>query len=96
MPFSIERRSSCRKREHIEGSRWTISASSLTSPAKGERENVWISVPDGVDLAARIWLPEDADEDPVPAILEYLPYRSGRRSPTPLLRVSQSPGQGFQ
>ena len=21
------------------------------------------------------WLPEDADDDPVPAILEYLPYR---------------------
>ena len=26
-------------------------------------------------LAARIWLPEDADKQPVPAILEYLPYR---------------------
>ena len=23
----------------------------------------------------RIWLPEDAESDPVPAILEYLPYR---------------------
>ena len=30
---------------------------------------------DGTRLAARIWLPEDAEEDPVPAILEYLPYR---------------------
>src|SRR5882724_5786798 len=26
-------------------------------------------------LAARIWLPDDAVENPVPAILEYLPYR---------------------
>jgi putative CocE/NonD family hydrolase len=26
-------------------------------------------------LAARIWLPDDAERDPVPAILEYLPYR---------------------
>jgi hypothetical protein len=26
-------------------------------------------------LAARIWLPEDAGQNPVPAILEYLPYR---------------------
>ena len=26
-------------------------------------------------LAARIWLPEDAEQNPVPAILEYLPYR---------------------
>jgi uncharacterized protein len=36
---------------------------------------VWIEMPDGVKLAARIWLPEDAEADPVPAILEYLPYR---------------------
>jgi hypothetical protein len=40
-----------------------------------EIENVWIPMPDGVNLAARIWLPEDAEADPVPAILEYLPYR---------------------
>jgi predicted acyl esterase len=25
--------------------------------------------------AARIWLPADAEQNPVPAILEYLPYR---------------------
>jgi putative CocE/NonD family hydrolase len=36
---------------------------------------VWITMPDGARLAARIWLPEDAESDPVPAILEYLPYR---------------------
>src|SRR5271170_4982180 len=30
---------------------------------------------DGCRLAARIWLPEDAGDDPVPAILEYVPYR---------------------
>ncbi len=40
-----------------------------------EIENIWIPMPDGVQLAARIWLPEDAVADPVPAILEYLPYR---------------------
>ena len=40
-----------------------------------EIENTWINMPDGVKLAARIWLPEDAEDDPVPAILEYLPYR---------------------
>ena len=40
-----------------------------------EIENTWIPMPDGTRLAARIWLPEDADRDPVPAILEYLPYR---------------------
>lgn len=40
-----------------------------------EIENTWIPMPDGTRLAARIWLPEDAEDDPVPAILEYLPYR---------------------
>ena len=40
-----------------------------------EIENVWIPMPDGTRLAARIWLPADAGDDPVPAILEYLPYR---------------------
>ena len=40
-----------------------------------EIENTWITLSDGCRLAARIWLPEDADGDPVPALLEYLPYR---------------------
>ena len=40
-----------------------------------EIENAWIPMPDGKRLAARIWLPVDAESDPVPAILEYLPYR---------------------
>jgi len=35
----------------------------------------WIPMPDGTRLAAKIWLPEDAEEHPVPAILEYIPYR---------------------
>ena len=30
---------------------------------------------DGARLSARIWLPEDAEVDPVPAVLEYIPYR---------------------
>ncbi len=30
---------------------------------------------DGCRLAARIWLPEEAETHPVPAILEYIPYR---------------------
>jgi uncharacterized protein len=33
----------------------------------------WIPLSDGTRLCARIWLPVDAE--PVPAILEYLPYR---------------------
>ena len=38
-------------------------------------ENVFIPMSDGARLAARIWLPEGADQHPVPAVLEYLPYR---------------------
>ena len=34
-----------------------------------------IPLKDGTTLAARIWLPDDAERNPVPAILEYLPYR---------------------
>jgi len=40
-----------------------------------EIENTIITLPDGCELAARIWLPENAESNPVPAILEYLPYR---------------------
>jgi len=40
-----------------------------------EIENVFIPMPDGVRLAARLFLPVDSDDNPVPAILEYIPYR---------------------
>jgi len=38
-----------------------------------EDANVWIPMPDGARLAARIWRPRD--QAPVPAIVEYIPYR---------------------
>ena len=38
-------------------------------------ENSWIPMSDGCRLAARIWLPANAEATPVPAILEYIPYR---------------------
>ena len=38
-------------------------------------EHTWIPLPDGRRLAARIWLPTNAEASPVPAVLEYLPYR---------------------
>ena len=38
-------------------------------------ENEWIAMSDGVRLAARIWRPDDAAKQPVPAILELIPYR---------------------
>ncbi len=62
----------------------SVLAGSLYSPARAhtdnlashyrEIENVWIPMPDGVRLAARIWLPIDADKKPVPAIWNYCPY----------------------
>ncbi len=36
---------------------------------------VWVPLTDGTRLAARVWLPDDGATTPVPAILEYLPYR---------------------
>src|SRR5215207_3613125 len=38
-------------------------------------ENIWITMSDGCRLGARLWLPEAALADPVPAVLEYIPYR---------------------
>ncbi|GAK08266.1 CocE/NonD family hydrolase [Geomicrobium sp. JCM 19038] len=38
-------------------------------------EHIWIPMKDGIRLSAKIWLPKDAYDQPVPAVLEYLPYR---------------------
>ncbi len=40
-----------------------------------EIEHMIITLKDGTRLAARMWLPADAEQDPVPALLEFLPYR---------------------
>ncbi|MBN9275538.1 MAG: CocE/NonD family hydrolase, partial [Mesorhizobium sp.] len=40
-----------------------------------EFPDMGIVMPDGCRLSARIWIPEDAADNPVPAILEHLPYR---------------------
>jgi len=52
-------------------------------------ENLFIPLADGCRLAAKIWMPEDAERHPVPAILEYLPYRKRDRQ---ALRDSQMHG----
>lgn len=38
-------------------------------------EHTRIPLADGVELAARIWLPDDLGDNAVPAVLEYIPYR---------------------
>ena len=40
-----------------------------------EIPDMGIVLGDGTRLSARIWMPENAHDAPVPAILEYLPYR---------------------
>ncbi|TDK41107.1 CocE/NonD family hydrolase [Antarcticimicrobium luteum] len=40
-----------------------------------ELPDLGITLSDGCRLSARIWRPVDAGDDPVPVILEYLPYR---------------------
>ncbi|WP_292717502.1 CocE/NonD family hydrolase, partial [Mesorhizobium sp.] len=40
-----------------------------------EVELAWIPLADGTQLAARLFLPVSSDRQPVPVILEYLPYR---------------------
>lgn len=40
-----------------------------------ETEDCWIPLPDGIRLAAKLWLPDTAMQKPVPTILEVLPYR---------------------
>jgi hypothetical protein len=48
----------------------------MGSPSHSVRvlRHVWIPLKDGTRLAARVWLPAGAD-GPVPAVLEYIPYR---------------------
>lgn len=45
-----------------------------------EIKHLEIAMDDGVRLAARIWLPEGANGAPVPAILEYIPYRKNDKT----------------
>jgi putative CocE/NonD family hydrolase len=40
-----------------------------------EHEDMGIPMPDGCRLSARVWMPEDAAANPVPVVLEYIPYR---------------------
>ncbi len=40
-----------------------------------ETPDLGITLSDGTRLSTRAWIPTDAADDPVPVILEYLPYR---------------------
>jgi putative CocE/NonD family hydrolase len=43
--------------------------------ATKEEEHVAVAMSDGIRLSARIWRPTSSDDEPVPAVLEYIPYR---------------------
>jgi len=38
-------------------------------------ENLFIPLKDGAKVAAKLWIPEDAENNPVPVVMEYIPYR---------------------
>jgi len=38
-------------------------------------DHIWIPLSDGTKLAAKTWIPHSAEKNPVPAILEFIPYR---------------------
>ncbi|MEX1078339.1 MAG: CocE/NonD family hydrolase [Homoserinimonas sp.] len=40
-----------------------------------EDEHFWIPMSDGTRLAGRMWRPVSAEDEPVPAVLELIPYR---------------------
>ena len=40
-----------------------------------EVENFWVPLGDGIRLAGRRWQPKDGTKYPLPAILQYMPYR---------------------
>ncbi|MQA83014.1 MAG: CocE/NonD family hydrolase [Streptosporangiales bacterium] len=40
-----------------------------------KEEHSWVPMPDGIQLSAYIWRPTTSDAEPVPGILEYIPYR---------------------
>ncbi len=53
----------------------TMTADSPPLREVSENPHLQIPLPDGCTLSARVWIPADADLQPVPAILEHLPYR---------------------
>ena len=61
-----------------------------------EFEHVAIPVSDGSELAAKIWMPVGAETAPVPAILEYIPYRKrDHRTPEDSVSHPYVAGHGY-
>jgi uncharacterized protein len=59
-----------------QGNRASVTVSPLAQPVRAPLElDLWIPLSDGARLAARLWLPPEAEANPVPAIVEVSPYR---------------------
>jgi len=58
-----------------------------------ETEDCWIPMPDGIKIAAKLWLPDIAATQRVPTIIEVIPYRKrdiyARCAAPPLFRRSR-------
>ncbi|MGF7158836.1 hypothetical protein FHS85_000446 [Rhodoligotrophos appendicifer] len=52
-----------------------MASSNEPSQAIETRDTVFVPLSDGTRIAATIWLPQTAEMDPVPAVIEMIPYR---------------------
>ncbi len=53
----------------------TTTSAQTSQVAITEWPHFFITLADGTRLAARAWLPKNAQAEPVPVVLEYIPYR---------------------
>lgn len=74
-----------------------LQAAGIELPHKvREIENIWIPMSDGTRLAARLWIPEGAENNPVPCIFQYNPYHKRNRTrPNDDLKYPYYAGHGY-
>jgi putative CocE/NonD family hydrolase len=53
----------------------SVPARTHPEPSVREIEDLWIPLSDGTRLSAHLWLPPQAELEPVPAVVEVSPYR---------------------
>lgn len=60
----------------LEGGQGTMKRIVTEFPYSVEtKENIWIELSDGTKLSSRVWMPKTQNNEKIPAILEYIPYR---------------------
>jgi hypothetical protein len=63
-------------------------------------KNVMIPMPDGVRLAADVYLPDDGRDDlsvdrPLPVVMDYIPYRKDELNPAMVRMYTELPRRGY-